>query len=830
MARDLLEARSMSQVVCYVEVAPFAPVRGRFTYELAVGQLEGESLLGSRVLIPFGRRTVVGVIVGVARDSTQVTAHKIKRVSALLDREPAVPSDLLQLLCWAADYYFASLGELIRAALPPALHARQRRSVRLSVAGREVLTAHEAVLRRCDLVATEQEVALLRRIDSARSGMSRLSAERHGGAALLRRLVERGWVDERDSRREPTKQRTELLVSVCVDAQSAAEVLRRAPRQAQLFSRLLACSQPVVLRTLPDLPHDAKSVVRKLAERGLVRIDSMAAPRDPFASEPVPKDVSHQLTSEQDAAVTELVAAERAGHFAAFLLHGVTGSGKTEVYLRLIASALEAGKSALVLVPEIALTPQLAARFRARFGENVAVMHSGLSESERYEQWCRIRNGRVQIVVGARSAVFAPLQRLGVVIVDEEHDSSFKQEEGVRYHARDLSLVRAQRASAVAVLGSATPALESFWGVQSGRLKRIEMRKRATSNPLPGVEVIDLRRYRPDADGMLSAPLRQAIGEAIAQSGQVILFLNRRGFSTFVLCKGCGHAFQCVNCSVSLTYHRGRERLICHYCGHSEAIPHVCSACGSERVELLGSGTQKVEDALQRSFPTARVGRLDRDTASGGGLRRVLAQVQRGELDILVGTQMVTKGHDFPGVTLVGVLCADLGLQFPDFRASERTFQLLTQVAGRSGRGEIPGRVLIQTYSPDHAAIEAACRHDYERFCAVELASRKETNYPPVVHVAAFHIDGERAEAVVAGARQLARHARSMPELNSDVTLLGPAEAPIQRLKGRTRWMLLLKATKRRPLRQVVHRLLELAESVCGGARVAVDVDPVQML
>jgi primosomal protein N' (replication factor Y) len=462
----------------------------------------------------------------------------------------------------------------------------------------------------------------------------------------------------------------------------------------------------------------------------------------------------------------------------------------------------------------------------------VAVLHSALTDAERYNQWRLIRTAQVRIVVGARSAIFAPLDKLGVVIVDEEHDSSFKQEEGVRYHARDVALVRAKRAGAVAVLGSATPSMESYFGVDRGRLTLLEMPHRATPRPLPQVEIVDLRRYQTGPEGFLSAPLAQALEQVLEQGEQAILFLNRRGFSTFLLCRSCGHVFRCENCSVSLTYHRSLQRIICHYCGYAVGLPRQCRACSGESIGQMGLGTEQVEEGLRQRFPDARISRLDRDTATGKGLRSILAKMARQEVDILVGTQMVTKGHDFPHVTLVGVVGADLGLHFPDFRAGERTFQLLTQVAGRAGRGERPGRVIIQTYSPDHPSITCARTHDYRAFYGAEVQSREELFYPPWGHLAAIRIDGPDAGVVEGLAHQLAAQSRSALDSRSPVSVLGPAEAPIQRLKGRIRWLLLLKAQRRDALRQVlVHTLaLPATKSGVGGVRISVDVDPLMML
>jgi primosomal protein N' (replication factor Y) len=518
------------------------------------------------------------------------------------------------------------------------------------------------------------------------------------------------------------------------------------------------------------------------------------------------------------------------------LLHGVTGSGKTEVYLRAIADVMASGRSAIVLVPEISLTPQLAARFRARFGDRVAVLHSGLGDGERFDEWHRLQSGAARIALGARSAVFAPVRDLGIVVVDEEHDPSFKQEEGVRYSARDVALVRAKRAGVPCVLGSATPSLESYQAARTGRHRLLALPERATPRPLPAVDIVDLRTHLPDGDALLSAPLAEAIADALAAGDQVILFLNRRGFSTFVVCARCGYVFGCPDCSVSLTYHRGPGQLRCHYCGHQRAVCDVCPSCHTTSVIKKGVGTEKVAAGLAARFPAARVGRLDRDTASGLGLTHTLGAMARREIDILVGTQMVTKGHDFPGVTLVGVLCADIGLSLPDFRAAERTFQLLTQVAGRAGRGDRPGRVLIQTYRPDTAAITSVTTHDYEGFFRAEAAARQELGYPPVGHLIALRLDGTDAAAVVATAHRLRQHAAELGQrTGTGVRVLGPTEAPLGRLKGRTRWHAWLRGTDRRDLRRFARALVEAVAMPDGsrrsaGVRVVVDVDPVSAL
>ncbi|HEY1547403.1 MAG TPA: primosomal protein N', partial [Kofleriaceae bacterium] len=574
----------------------------------------------------------------------------------------------------------------------------------------------------------------------------------------------------------------------------------------------------------------ASVALRELAKQGLVELGEReveldAAPVDDVmggGAAPTPTD-------EQAVAIDAIVGAlrEPPASFAPFLLHGVTGSGKTEVYLRVIAEALGAGKTALVLVPEISLTPQLAARFRARFGDEVAILHSGLSEQARLGEWSRLRRGQARIAVGARSAVFAPLERIGVIVVDEEHDGSFKQEEGVRYHARDVALVRAQRAGAVCVLGSATPSLESFAHARRGTYRLLTLAKRPTARPMPSVDVVDLRVHIPDGDAMLSNVLREAIGTSLAAGDQSILFLNRRGFATFVLCRACGHSFRCPHCAVSLTYHRHSDRLTCHYCGYVRRVPEACPECKTNgAIVRKGLGTERVADAVAAEFPQARVARLDRDVASGSKIEAVLARVARREIDVLVGTQMVTKGHDFPGVTLVGVLCADTGLDLPDFRASERTFQLLAQVAGRAGRGERAGRVIVQTYRPGASAVIAAAAHDYVQFFEAETASRAELGYPPHGRLIAVRIDGGDEHAVAGAARKLADVGEAIGL--AGVELRGPVPAPLEKLRNRTRWQIWLRGTDRAALRRVARAMA--AAEVATGVRVVLDVDPMSSL
>jgi primosomal protein N' (replication factor Y) (superfamily II helicase) len=817
-----------------VEVAVQLPVHGTFHYSVP-GEGGGARLVGRRVLVPFGTRGVTGLVV--AESDAAPEEVEVKDVEALLDAEPALSPELIDLCRWIAGYYEAPLGEVVRAALPAGTRVRTAARVELTEEGRRTLEGAGGALAR----SQREVLAAL-----AEAGGNLATGDVPGGRrapAVIEELAAAGWVRlGRDVRRARVRDRT-VRVAVLVrrpDEREAAE-LARAPSQRAVLDALVAAGGEAEVRALRAAQPQAATLLRALVRRGLVELreqvvrgDAMAARQDDAAGlvAPVAPPVP---TAGQARALAVLGEGLAAGEFRAYLLHGITGSGKTEVYLHVIAEALAAGRTALVLVPEISLTPQLAARFRARFGDRVAVLHSGLSDRERFDEWSRLREGAAQIALGARSAVFAPLARLGVVVVDEEHDASFKQEEGVRYHARDVALVRAQRAQGLCLLGSATPSLESYHGAQSGRLALLELGERPTARPLPAVDLVDLRVHKPDGDSFLTAPLAQAVSETLARGEQAILFLNRRGFHTFVLCVRCGHAFRCPSCSVSLTYHRQLDRLLCHYCGHSERIATRCPSCSAAgSIARRGLGTERVATGLAQRFPRARIARLDRDAAAGSRIDRVLGRMARGEVDLLVGTQMVAKGHDFPGVTLVGVLLADTGLSLPDFRASERTFQLLTQVAGRAGRGERAGRVIIQSYRTDSIAVAAAKEHDYARFYRSELEARRELDYPPFGHLAAVRLDGPDADEVAAEANRLAERARQIGATpwGRGVAVLGPAEAPLARLKGRTRWHMWLRARERRDVRGFLRALVPVsAQPVRSGrVRITVDVDPVSAL
>ncbi len=807
-----------------VEVAVTLPVPGRYHYRVPARLAHGAQV-GARVLVRFGPRKVTGVVVRTGTAAPE--GVKPIELAEVLDDSPALPAELVDLCMWIADYYEAPPGEVVRAALPAGSGIKERRVIAVTDAGRVAADGQGAALPASQQALLAQLAARPRPATGLKA-----AAKRDLEALRARGLVVE--IDHRDAVRAKLKRERIAELTFApggAEHEAARTALARSPKRLGTIE-LLAQRGAQPIAAVGGLPG-----VRELVSAGYLRVTDRevaldVAPVDGvMAGGAIPT-----LTAEQAAAVDAITAGLATGA-QPFLLHGVTGSGKTEVYLRVIATALAAGKTALVLVPEISLTPQLAARFRARFGDRVAILHSGLREQARLGEWSRLRRGDATIAVGARSAVFAPLANLGVVVVDEEHDGSFKQDEGVRYHARDVALVRAHRAGAVCVLGSATPSLESYAHAERGQYRLLALTERppdpalGAPRPMPTVEVVDLRKFMADGEAMVSAPLRAAIGETLANGDQVILFLNRRGFATFVLCKACGHSFRCPHCSVSLTYHRESDRLRCHYCGYQQRVPEACPKCGAPAIERTGLGTEKVAAAIAEEFPDARVARLDRDVATGAKAEAVLSRVARREVDVLVGTQMVTKGHDFPGVTLVGVLCADTGLDLPDFRAAERTFQLLAQVAGRAGRGDRPGRVLVQTYRPDSPAVTAAAAHDYRSFFTAESGSRAELGYPPHGRLIAIRIDGANPTLVAQTAADLGKLAVELaarPELAAPVEVRGPVPAPLERLRGRTRWQIWLRGADRASLRRVARSLA--AAEVSSAVRVALDVDPMSAM
>jgi primosomal protein N' (replication factor Y) len=608
------------------------------------------------------------------------------------------------------------------------------------------------------------------------------------------------------------------------------------PRESEILDSIQSKGQ-VFRRDLQAALPRASYYIRRLVDKGYVSLHAVETYRDPLVGGDEEPDPRPTLTSHQQEVLTLLETSISHGGFHPFLLHGVTGSGKTEVYLRAIQRVIAEGREAIVLVPEIALTPQLISRFRRRFKSGIALLHSGLSPGERYDQWRRILRGEVSIAIGARSAVFAPFRKLGIIIVDEEHETSFKQEDKLKYHARDLAVMRAKMAQALLILGSATPSVESFFNTtQTGKFRYLQLPERVESRPLPSVEIVDMRSEKTDGEHpVFSRALKEALLINADRGQQSLIFLNRRGYANFILCRDCGWSSQCPNCSVTHTYHAVGRVLQCHHCGLGSHVPSVCPHCQGYDLRSVGIGTQRVEDEILELIPSARIARMDRDTTTRkGSYDRIVRSMESRKIDILIGTQMIVKGHDFPEITLVGVVCADTVLNFPDFRATERTFQLLTQAAGRAGRGDRPGTVIIQTYNPDHYSIQRAKDHDFLNFFHEEILYREELGYPPFSRLANLRVTGNRPDATEAFAKHLGAVGGQIKKrrkaFRTHVDLLGPCAAPLAKVKGRYRWQLLVKSDRSERLHRFIAELMDRAEKETSGVHLEVDVDPINLM
>ena len=805
-----------------VQVAVPVPGLAALTYSLPEGM--PDPAVGARVLVPLGNRTLTGVVVGVAPAAPRLAspASDVKPLLDVLDEEPFLPPEIVTLGQWVADYYACGVGEAIATAMPPRAWVESARHARITDRG-EARLLTERGLRRdvLELLAGGHVTsvdALAKKSRGAHTALATL--ERDGLIALTRPL--KGAADA-----------SRLVRFAVLTAQGHDDLGDGGPRLGRRQQEALA-----LLRGAPagiSLADFAAGGIGSESIGGLVRlglasIEKRRVERDPFgAIHTHLKPSVEELTGEQQEALARLRTLAEARAFGAVLVHGVTGSGKTELYLRLARDVRDNGRGVLLMVPEIALTPAAAAIFRATFGDRVAIQHSALSEGERYDQWRRIRRGDVDVVVGTRSSIFAPLGNVGLIVVDEEHDGSYKQEESPRYHGRDVAVVRARQAGALVVLGSATPSLESYHNAESGRYTLITMERRVLDRPMAAVRVIDMReQYAAEGpDVVLSAPLREALTDRLARGEQAIVLLNRRGYATVVFCRQCGGTLECPNCSVSLTVHRKIGRARCHYCNYSLSLPKVCAKCAGPYLEQLGYGTERVEAEVRALFPDARVDRVDRDPIrKRGALNGLLARFAAHEIDVLVGTQMIAKGHDFPRVTLVGVISADVGLGLADFRAAERTFQLLTQVAGRSGRGELKGEAIVQTLYPTHYSIQHACRQDYQAFYREELQFRQAMRYPPAVALINVVVKARTRQGAMDDAADIAAGLR-LPGAGA-YRVLGPAPAPLGRLKGEHRAQLFIKGTRRTAMRKALERVLESRPDL--KRRTIVDVDPMSVL
>lgn len=793
----------------FAEIAVALPIESAFTYAVPP-ELEGDAALGKRALVPFGKRLVTGYIIGL-HASPPPGIKDIKPIADILDAYPLFDEKRLKFFKWLSSYYFAPLGEALSLIHPGAANLKSSRLIRAS-ADVEVPSGL------CRLEASILEAA-------AGKGVS-VSAlkKRFSGKpvySVISRLGKKGLIVEEDSIEGGGSKKTERLVKLL--HQGAAEAVK-APLQKNVLAFLDGAGGEATMGALVDgLGNGARNAVARLAEKGMVKIEERRVHRDPFSAI-APRQVLFEPNAEQKAAIDRIAEAIHTGGYSPFLLYGVTGSGKTLVYLKALQKAVEAGKRAIILSPEIALTPWPAAYLSALFPGRVALAHSGLSEGERLDEWQKAVEGRADIVVGARSALFTPLSSLGLIIVDEEHETSYKQEDGVRYNARDSALMLAKHLGITVVLGSATPSIETFHNANSGKLAPLVITKRVDSRPLPTMELEDMRGKKE----VVSDRLSSLLSETLASGRQSLLFLNRRGFGSSIICKDCGRRFECLNCSVPLTLHKGKRKLLCHYCDLSIPAPSLCPDCSGANLASIGAGTERVEEEVLRILPEARVGRMDRDTASlKGAARRIIEEVEDKKLDVLIGTQMASKGHHFPGVTLVGVVSGDTSLNIPDFRSTERTFQLITQAAGRAGRGGDPGHVVIQTLNPGHYCFRAIMGHDYDCFFMDEIENRRELLYPPFTRLCVLRFDGLKEGEVAKAANALKMAAEKIIMAKKfEIFALGPAPALVKMVKNRHRWQILLKSREITPLHSLVRALKAHFEAGKSRVALSIDMDP----
>ncbi|HWZ53215.1 MAG TPA: primosomal protein N' [Candidatus Acidoferrales bacterium] len=814
----------MAQRFC--EVALPIPLRSTFTYAVPAS-LHGEALVGRRVVVPFRNRAMVGVGLAESSRVPEIAGGKksIKEIVELMDTGPALPPKLIELGQWLSRYYVAPIGETLRAMLPPEIELRHDREYSLTDRGRGYLEELASPEETTEEEAAER--AFLRRVEGKGDSASSSQIRRWlGGEAAAERLVRLGYLSAREVLKK-RRTRTQKIISWKPDAPDQPH----GQPEKRVREVLADAGAPLPLELLIKKAGVTALVIKRLEKAGMLDTweEPLTIEEDAWDTDFTPP--ANILNADQKSALAEIWRWLVTGKFAAALLHGVTGSGKTEVYLGAIEAALSRGKTAIVLVPEIALTLWVGRLVRARFGASVAVLHSGLPDTERAREWWRVRHGEAKIVVGTRSAIFAPLENLGLIIVDEEQESSYKQEETPRYNGRDTAVYRAQLEGAVAILGSATPSLETFHNARTGKYQLLELTSRVENRALAEVRIVDLREEfrREHRAAPISEPLRAAVALRLEEGTQAMILINRRGYSWSLLCRSCGSMIQCENCSIALTYHKSRQRLECHYCGYSIRPPKECPKCKGGYLYFVGDGAERVEEYLHEQFPKARIARLDRDTVrTKREYQQVLGAFAGGEIDVLVGTQMVAKGHDFQRVTLVGVVAADLALGRPDFRAAERTFQLLTQVAGRAGRGELAGEVLVETYFPEHYAIQYAVQQDYVSFYEKEAHFRRMLHYPPFAALASILIRDRKIENAIRWSRALAGY--FAPFENRSVKILGPAAAPLSRLRREYRFQFVLKSPQRSALSRALSGCLDFcASKEIPETAVIVDVDPTSL-
>ncbi|MGF7533250.1 primosomal protein N' [Bacillus mexicanus] len=787
-----------------------------FDYKIP-DHLKGMIKTGMRVIVPFGPRKIQGFVTAV-KDASDLSGKSVKEVEDLLDLTPVLTEELMDLSSWLSDKTLSFKITALQAMLPAALKAKYEKELKIA-----------------------QGVDLPPQVGQLFSETKTLlysDIPDHNTLKLIQKYVQKGSIDV--TYKVAQKANKKMIRHIQANAgkeelSMQAEGLSRQAAKQQAILHFFVAEPEGMKIPAADLckkTNASSATIKTLIQKGLLKESYEEVYRDPYQDKMFKKTEPLPLTDEQSAAFEPIRQTLDNEEHKVFLLHGVTGSGKTEIYLQSIEKVLAKGKEAIVLVPEISLTPQMVNRFKGRFGSQVAVMHSGLSTGEKYDEWRKIHRKEVRLVVGARSAIFAPFENLGMIIIDEEHESSYKQEEMPRYHAKEVAIKRAEHHSCPVMLGSATPTLESYARAQKGVYELLTLKHRVNHQVMPEVSLVDMREeLRNGNRSMFSVELMEKLEETIAKGEQAVLFLNKRGYSSFVMCRDCGYVPQCPHCDISMTYHRYGQRLKCHYCGHEEPVPHTCPECASEHIRFFGTGTQRVEEELTKVLPNARVIRMDVDTTSRKGAHeKLLTAFGEGKADILLGTQMIAKGLDFPNVTLVGVLSADTTLHIPDFRAAEKTFQLLTQVSGRAGRHEKPGRVIIQTYTPSHYSIQLTKTHDYETFYQHEMTHRREQSYPPYYYLALVTVSHEEVAKAAVTAEKIAHYLKT--NCGTDTKILGPSASPIARIKDRYRYQCVIKYKQETQLSALLKKILEhyKREIEQKHVMISIDMNPYMMM
>ncbi|MGD6964997.1 primosomal protein N' [Rossellomorea vietnamensis] len=778
---------------------------------------QGKIFPGMRVIVPFGPRKIQGFVTGLKDKSS---AAKLKDLVQPMDLTPVLNEDLLNVADWLTRQTLCFKISALQVMLPAAMKAKYEKKILVNPDKRDLLSAEAA-----ELFSNKDEVPWK-------------YAEEAGVLPLLQKEIKTGSLDVFYSVKSKGKKKMVQMVSPALPKEKMMKEIEALPSNAEKQKAVLEhvlsseSNEGVSAKEAADAAGASSATVKALVEKGLLIKKHREVYRNPFAHKNFKKTSPLPLTEQQEKAITPILHAVEHDQHETFLLYGVTGSGKTEVYLQSIQEVYEKGKEAIVLVPEISLTPQMVDRFKGRFGNDVAVLHSGLSIGEKYDEWRKIQRKEVKVVVGARSAVFAPFENLGIIIIDEEHETSYKQEENPRYHARDVAIYRAGQYSCPVILGSATPAMETFARAQKGVYTLLTLSKRMNAGELPSVSIVDMREeLRGGNRSMFSEELFEKLQDRLQKGEQTVLFLNKRGHSSFIMCRDCGYVAQCPHCDISLTYHRFSDNMKCHYCGYETGVPQTCPECDSEHIRYFGTGTQKVEEELAKLLPEARVIRMDVDTTSRKGAHeRLLDSFGEGHADILLGTQMIAKGLDFPNITLVGVLTADTMLHLPDFRSAEKTFQLLTQVSGRAGRHKLPGEVVIQTYTPEHYSIELAGTQNYDSFYHKEMMMRKMGSYPPFYYLSLITISHEDLLKVVAAAEKVTKFLQS--RLSPQSIVLGPAASPIPRINNRYRYQCLIKYKREPELPSILKTILEHSQQqkASEGLTISIDVNPYMMM